>query len=441
MDRFGQGKRIRVGCKGMSVTVPKSRARYALGVLFIVYAISLVDRQILAMLLEDIKLEMGLRDWQLGFLSGISFALFYSTAGIPLARLADRSSRRAVISAGMVAWSIATAFSGAAQSFWQLALARVAVGVGEAAGSPPSHSLISDLFPPETRARAIAIYTMGANFGVMGGLMLGGWLSQTIGWRWTFVAVGLPGILFAVLVRFTLPEPQRGAIEKRVDDAPQPPLGEALRYLFRLRSYRQLAAATSLYNVASYGFMFWVPAFMLRVHEMDRIEIGLWLGPIAGFVGAAGALSGGWLADLGARRDERWLAWIPAIAGLLATPCIAIFLLVQDAYMAVLWYVPISFLTAMWTGGTYSAVQGLASLRMRATAAAVLLFLLNFIGFGLGPQIVGILSDSFEPTWGRESIRYALLGVGMCKAWGSIHGFLAARHLRSELEAVRRGFG
>ena len=188
----------------MSVTVPKSRARYALGVLFIVYAISLVDRQILAMLLEDIKLDMGLRDWQLGFLSGISFALFYSTAGIPLARLADRSSRRTVISAGMVAWSIATAFSGAAQSFWQLALARVAVGVGEAAGSPPSHSLISDLFPPETRARAIAVYTMGANFGVMGGLMLGGWLSQTIGWRWTFVAVGLPGILFAVLVRFTL---------------------------------------------------------------------------------------------------------------------------------------------------------------------------------------------------------------------------------------------
>ncbi|MCH2172784.1 MFS transporter [Myxococcota bacterium] len=423
----------------MSGPVSPHRARYALGLLFVVYAVSLVDRQILAMLLEDIKLEMGLKDWQLGFLSGLAFALFYSTAGIPLARLADRGSRRAVIAAGMIAWSIATALSGAARGFWQLALARVAVGVGEAAGSPPSHSLISDLFPPESRARAIAIYTMGANVGVMGGYMLGGWLAQSIGWRWTFVVIGLPGVLVGLLVRFTLPEPPRGAIEDRADDEPQPPLGEALRYLFRLRAYRQLAAATSLYNVASYGFMFWVPAFMQRVHEMDRTEIGLWLGPIAGFVGAAGAFTGGWLADIGSRRDERWLAWVPAIAGMLGAPCIVVFLLIPGAHAAVLWYVPITFLTAMWTGGTYSAVQGLASLRMRATAAAVLLFLLNFIGFGLGPQLVGILSDVFEPTWGRESLRYALLVVGMCKAWGCVHGFLAAKHLRAELAAVREG--
>ena len=149
----------------MTDPVSAPRGRYALGVLFLVYAVSLIDRQILAMLLEDIKGELGLRDWQLGFLSGLAFALFYSTAGIPLARIADRGSRRAVISAGMVAWSAATALSGAACTFWQLALSRVAVGVGEAAGSPPSHSLISDLFPPESRARAIAIYTMGANFG------------------------------------------------------------------------------------------------------------------------------------------------------------------------------------------------------------------------------------------------------------------------------------
>ena len=421
----------------VSVPVPRSRARYALAVLFLVYAVSLIDRQILAMLLEDIKGELGLRDWQLGFLSGIAFALFYSTAGIPIARIADRGSRRAVIAAGMVAWSAATALCGAAQGFFQLAMARVAVGVGEAAGSPPSHSLISDLFPPERRARAIAVYTMGANFGVMGGYMLGGWLSETIGWRWTFVAVGLPGILVALLVRFTLYEPPRGAIEARVDDLPQPPLRDVLRELSGLRAYRQIAIATSLYNVASYGFMFWVPVFMERVHEMSRTEIGLWLGPIAGFVGAAGALTGGWLADFGARRDERWLVWLPAIAGLLGAPCIAVFLLVPDAHLAIFWYAPVSFLTAMWTGATYSAVQGLVGLRVRATAAAVLLFLLNFIGFGLGPQLVGILSDLFAPAWGNESIRYALLGVGMCKAWGSLHSFLAARHVRAEMAAAR----
>jgi predicted MFS family arabinose efflux permease len=421
----------------MSAPAPAPRARYALGVLFVVYAVSLIDRQILAMLLQPIKAELGLRDWQLGFLSGLSFALFYSTAGIPLARLADRGSRRNVIAAGMVVWSVATALCGSARSFVQLALARVAVGAGEAAGSPPSHSLISDLFPPQQRARALAIYTMGANFGIMGGFMLGGWLSESIGWRWTFVAVGLPGVLVALVVRLTLPEPQRGAIEARVDDAPQPPLGAALRHLFSLRAYRQIGVATSLYNVASYGFMFWVPAYMERVHEMGRTEIGLWLGPIAGLAGASGAFIGGWLADRGAHHDERWLVWVPAYAGLVATPFIVLFLMVSDAYVALACYVPVTLLTAMWTGPTYSAVQGLVSLRMRATASAVLLFLLNFIGFGIGPQLVGILSDVLEPVWGNEAIRYALLAVGLCKAWASLHSFLAARHIRAELALAR----
>ncbi len=423
--------------RNMSAPPPAPRARYALGVLFVVYAVSLIDRQILAMLLPPIKAELGLRDWQLGFLSGLAFALFYSTAGIPLARLADRGSRRNVIAAGMVIWSAATALCGGARSFVQLALARVLVGAGEAAGSPPSHSLISDLYPPQRRARALAIYTMGANFGIMGGYLLGGWLAESIGWRWTFVVVGVPGIVIAVVVKFTLPEPKRGAIEARVDDTPQPPLGESLRYLFRLRAYRQIGIATSLYNVASYGFMFWVPTFMERAHGMSLTEIGLWLGPISGIAGATGAFAGGWLADRGALRDERWLAWVPAYAGIAATPFILLFLLVPDAYLALLCYVPVTLLTAMWTGPTYSAVQGLVSLRMRATASAVLLFMLNFIGFGIGPQLVGILSDLLEPVWGSAAIRYALLFVGLCKAWASLHSFLAAKHLRRELQLAR----
>jgi MFS family permease len=421
----------------MSTPGVTPQARYALGLLFVVYAVSLIDRQILAMLLEPIKAEMGLRDWQLGFLSGLAFALLYSTAGIPIARLADRGSRRNVIAVGMLVWSAATALCGSTRVFWQLALARVAVGTGEAAGGPPSHSLISDLFPPHWRARALAIYTMGASFGIGAGFMLGGWLSETVGWRWTFVAVGLPGILIAALVRLTLPEPQRGAIEARSDDAPQPPLGEVLRYLFGLRAYRQIGAASGLYSVASLGFMFWVPVFMERVHEMGRTEIGLRLGPIAAFAGAAGNFLGGWLADRGVRRDERWLAWVSAIAGVGAMPFLLLFLLVPEPRLALACYVPATLLTSMWTGPTYSAVQGLASLRMRATASAVLLFLINFIGLGIGPQLVGLLSDWLEPRWANESIRYALLVVGLCKVWGSLHSFLAARHLRAELARAR----
>ncbi len=421
----------------MSSFTVNPRARYALGLLCVVYAVSLIDRQILAMLLEPIKAEMGLRDWQLGFLSGMAFALFYSTAGIPIAHFADRSSRRNVIAVGLVVWSAATALCGSALVFWQLALARVLVGTGEAAGGPPSHSLISDLFPPHWRARALAIYTMGATFGIGAGFMLGGWLSETIGWRWTFVVVGLPGILLAVVVRTTLPEPQRGAIEARSDDAPQQPLREILRHLFSLRAYRQIGAASGLYSVASLGFMFWVPAFMERVHEMGRTEIGLWLGPIAALAGATGNLAGGWLADRGMQRDERWLAWVPAIGGLTTMPFLVLFLLLPEPRLALLCYIPASVLSSVWTAPTYSAVQGLASLRMRATASAVLLFLINLIGLGIGPQLVGMLSDWLEPTWANESIRYALLLVALCKVWGSLHSLLAARHLRAELAQVR----
>jgi MFS family permease len=413
------------------------KARYALGLLLVVYAVSLIDRQILAMLLEPIKAEMGLRDWQLGFLSGMAFALFYSTAGIPIAHLADRSSRRNVIAAGLVVWSAATALCGTARGFWQLALARVLVGTGEAAGGPPSHALISDLFPPHWRARALAIYTTGATLGIGAGFMLGGWLSDTIGWRWTFAVVGLPGILLAVVVRLTLPEPQRGASEALRDDVEQLPLGRVLRHLFGLRAYRQIGAASGLYSVASLGFMFWVPVFMERVHEMGRTEIGLWLGPIAALSGAAGNLAGGWLADRGGQRDERWLAWVPAIGGVTTFPFLLLFLMVPDPQLALICYIPASVLSSLWTAPTYASVQGLASLRMRATASAVLLFLINLIGLGIGPQLVGVLSDWLEPEWAHESIRYALLIVATCKVWGSMHSWLAARHLRAELAAVR----
>ena len=422
----------------MSEPEEHPRARYALGVLFVVYAFSLIDRQILAMLLVPIQAEMDLRDWQLGFLSGLAFALFYSTMGIPLARVADRGSRRNVIAIGMLVWSAATALCGSARSFWHLALARVAVGAGEAAGGPPSHSLISDLFPPQRRARALAIYTIGSNTGIMAGFMLGGWLSETIGWRWTFVVVGLPGVAIAALVRASLPEPERGAIEARTDDEDQPPFGEVMRYLFGLRTYRQILLASGLFSVASYGFMFWVPVFLERVHEMGRTEIGLWLGIITGSAGAIGNFAGGWTGDRGSLRDERWLTWVSGFAGFASLPFVAVFLLVPQTGLALVCYLPIVFFNSIWISPTYAAIMGLASLRMRATASAVLLFVVNLVGQGIGPQLIGLFSDVFEPTWGRESIRYSLLlVVAVAMVWGSTHFFLAARSVREELARAR----
>lgn len=418
----------------MPSAVSRSHARYALGVLSTVYAVNLLDRQILSMLLEPIKAELEISDTALGFLTGTSFALFYATAGIPIARWADRNTRTYVIAAGLLVWSVATAACGGARNFGQLAAIRVCVGVGEAAGSPPSHSLISDYFPPERRARSIALYTMGASVGIGAGYALGGWISDVVGWRWTFLIVGAPGVLLAAVVRFTLREPARGSSEGRVDVSEQPAVGAALRTLLRIRSYRQICTATALYNVASYGFMMWIPTFLIRVHDMSRTESGAWLGIIAASCGIVGSYTGGFLADLGARRDRRWLAWLPACAGVATTPFIFLFLLVDTGPLALICYVPISLLSATWSAPTYAVVQSLVPLRMRAMASALLLFVLNLIGLGLGPQLVGVLSDAFEPAYGITSIRYALLVIGLAKAWGSVHSFMASRSLRADLD-------
>jgi MFS family permease len=417
--------------------VPR-RGWYALGLLFVVYTINLVDRQILSVLLEPIKAELALSDSALGLLSGIAFALFYSTFGIPIAAWADRGSRRDVIALGLVVWSTATALCGSVRSFAQLFAARMGVGVGEAAGTPPAHSLISDYFPTQWRATALALYSMGGNVGIGLGYLAGGVLGDALGWRHTFLVVGLPGIALALLVRQTLREPERGAIEGRRDAAPAPPLRESLAHLLQLRAYRHIGAATALYNVASYAFLAWLPSFLRRIHDLTGTELGVSYGPMLAVVGALGAFAAGSLGDWGARRDARWLTWVPALAGALATPFLIAFLWVADPRLAFLAYVPVGFLTGMWTGPTYAAVQGLAPLRMRATAAALLLFLLNFIGMGLGPLIVGALNDWLAPELGEQAIRYSLSIVALAKLWGAAHSLLASRALRAELEAARR---
>ena len=422
----------------MTETATPRQARRALAILSVVYAVNLLDRQILSMLLVPIKAELGISDTALGFLTGTSFALFYATAGIPIARLADRGNRVRVIAVGLTLWSAATAACGLARSFLHLAFARVLVGVGEAAGSPPAHSLIADYFPPERRARSIALYTMGASVGIGMGYALGGWLEAAIGWRGAFFAVGLPGLALAAIVLLGMKEPRRGLSEGRTEVGDQPPVGVALRLLFSLRSYRQIATATALYNLASYGFMMWIPTFLSRVHDMPRSESGAWLGLIAAGCGLAGAWSGGWLADYGAKRDRRWLVWLPACAGVLTTPFLFAFILADSGSAALLAYVPISFLSATWSAPTYACVQGLVSLRMRAMASAVLLFVLTLIGLGLGPQLVGVLNDVLESRYGLEAIRYSLLAIGLGKTWGALHSLLASRSLRGELDQAGR---
>ncbi len=417
---------------------PATRARqnYVLAVLVLVYALNFIDRNLLTVLLQPIKEELGASDTAMGLLTGFAFALFYTFAGIPIARLADRGSRRDIMSIGIAFWSLMTAASGLVGSYAQLALVRIGVGVGESSATPASHAMIADLFPPERRARALAIFSTGANFGVLFGLMLGGVLQETFGWRMAFMVVGLPGLLVALLVRTTLPEPRRGesdglAPASAGDDAPS--IATTLRYLASLPTFRHLALSAGLYGIVCYGFVAWAVTFIVRTHGVGYAEVGLKAGLAIGLSGACGAILAGMLTDRLILTDRRWLLWIPALAAALQVPFHALFALSPTAGVAIAALVPVNFLNGIFGPSSYALTQGLAQVRMRAMASATLLFFLNLVGMGLGPTLVGFMNDWFEPDHGSDAIRYSILALLVANAWGIVHSLLATKSLEADL--------
>ncbi len=413
-------------------------ANYVLGVLFFVYVFNFIDRQILSILLEDIKQELQVSDTAMGFLTGIAFALFYATAGIPIARWADVGVRRSIIALGLLVWSVMTAASGLVRNFGELVVARIGVGVGEAAGSPPAHSLLADYFPPERRATALSIYSMGVHVGILFGFLAGGWINEFFGWRQAFFVVGLPGIALAALVRFTVPEPVRGASEGIVQAEEPEPAREVFRFLWSLRSFRHLAIASGLHAFAGYGFAQWAPTFLRRVHGLSSGEVGTYLGLIIGIGGILGNLAGGTLADRFGRLDSRWYLWVPALSALAVVPFVAGFLLVDSLALALAIYLPGVAFGAMWIGSILAITQAMVKLRMRAMASAILFLILNLIGLGLGPQLVGVLNDLLAPRFGDEAIRYSLLLANFTTVWSALHFALAARTLEVDLTAKNR---
>ncbi len=413
-------------------------ANYVLGVLFLVYVFNFIDRQILSILLEDIKQDLGVSDTAMGFLTGIAFALFYTVAGIPIARWADVGVRRSIIALGLVIWSAMTAMSGLVRSFGELVAARIGVGIGEAAGSPPAHSLIADYFPPERRATAFSVYNMGINVGVMFGFLAGGWINEYFGWRQAFLVVGLPGVALALVVRFTIREPERGATEPMASDEDAEPPMVVFRFLWSLRSFRHLAIAGGLQAFSAYGFVQWAPTFLRRVHELGSGEAGTYLGLIIGLGGIAGNLAGGLLADRLGKRDPRWYLWVPALSSVAIVPFLAGFVLFESLPLALASYVPGVIFGAMWLGAILAITQAMVKLRMRAVASAILFLILNLIGLGLGPQLVGMMNDALAGTFGDEAVRYSLLLANFMTVWAAIHFALAARTLRDDLEAKNR---
>jgi predicted MFS family arabinose efflux permease len=415
----------------------RQAAYYTLGVLTVVYSFNFIDRQLLAILQEAIKADLSLSDTQLGLLTGFAFAVFYVTAGIPIARWADRSNRRNIVALALFIWSFMTAISGLVQNYLQLLLARIGVGVGEAGGSPPSHSIISDIFPAEQRAGAIGFYSTGINIGILFGFLAGGWLNEFFGWRVAFMVVGVPGILLAIVVRMTIAEPRRGLAENRQASDEHIPFKSVLSLLWSRRSFRWMAVGAAFNAFAGYSSANWTASFMIRSHGMTTGELGTWLAMIMGVGGAIGVFFGGYLADRLAVRDKRWYMWVTALTCLVPLPFVIPVYLVDSAYIALTLSIIPGILANVYVANAIATTHAMVGLRMRATASAILFFILNMFGLGAGPWSVGLLSDLLAPSLGVESLRYAMLYlIPAALALSGACFLLAARHLRQDMAAA-----
>jgi MFS family permease len=423
---------------GAAAAVATGYRRYVLGVLLAVYVLNFIDRQILTVLVEDIRKEMALNDTVMGLLTGSAFAVFYTFMGIPIARWADTGTRRSIIALALLVWSGMTTLTGFARSFLQLAVARVGVGIGEAGCSPPAHSILSDLYPPERRGTALAIYSLGISVGAGLGALLGGLLGQAYGWRNTFLIVGIPGLAGALLVRLTVAEPERESLPASAgaDPGSRETIGEVVGFMGKLPSFRHMAFGASLHALYGYGAASWVPAFLIRVHHMTKPQVGLWVGLTTLTLGVLGTYLGGVITDRISKHDPSWYLRVPAIASGCAIPFSLAFYLWPVTSTALLMSVPAVLLGGVYLGPTFAMTQSLVKPQMRALASSILLFIINLIGLGLGPLLVGRISDALRPTYGDESLRYALLVVVIsASAWATLQYLLASRTLARDLEA------
>jgi predicted MFS family arabinose efflux permease len=422
---------------------------YALLLLTAVFTVSWIDRQVLNILAEPIKRDLHLADWQVGVMSGFAFALCYSTIGMPIARFSERSHRPRVIATAAVVWSIFTALCATAQSFVQLVMFRVGVGIGEAGCTPPAHSLIMDYVPQEKRASALSIYAMGVPMGALIGMALGGAIADSHGWRAAFLWCGLPGVLLAILVATTLYEPRR-ALPRHpaASSTPQLNFAGTLSYLFRKRSFWLMSLAASFKAFISYGHAPFTASYFYRVHGVEvasmaahfGLKSGSFLGLALGLIGGLGGMLGNWiggaLADPAARTDQRAYAAVPAIATLLVVPLWIGVYLAPDARLALLLLAPASILASVWSGPTHAAILSLAPANMRTTTSSILLFMLNGIGLGLGPLCVGALSDVIAGPLGyggAEGVRWALIAASLVGLAVAATFWAARKTLRDDI--------
>ncbi len=424
-DEIGVGDNEPASVAGGALYSAKFQRR-ALILLFAIYTCNYLDRQILNILAEQVKMDLKLLDWQVGLMTGLAFAFLYSILGVPIARYAEKADRPKLIATAITIWSLATAVSGLAQNFAQMVAARIVVGIGEAGATPPAHSLISDYTPKEKRASALAFYSMGIPFGTLVGLGVGGIVSDYFGWRVAFFVVGMPGLILALLAALVLREPRREtrALAERAPAVE--PLGRALMTLLRIPTFRNIALGAAMIVVTGYGLGPFLASFFLRTQEAELLQLassvglkplgflGLALGISGGLAGLVGTWFGGQIADKWAKVDARGYLLVPVIATLLSLPCFVMTFLSTSVIAALSWKALASVLFSTWYGPIYAAAHNVVSSNMRATCSAVILMLTNLIGMSFGPLIAGFLSDMFNHYFGfgeGEGLRFAMISL------------------------------
>jgi MFS family permease len=414
-----------------ATAAPSTRRYYVLAILTLIYALNFLDRTIFNVLIEPIKKEFVLSDTTMGLLAGFGFVLFYSLAGIPIARLADRLNRRNIVAVAFAFWSAMTALCGMASSLTALAFARIGVGLGESAGTPASQSLVADLFDKNERPRALGIYAIGTYLGIFLGYFIGGWVNQHYGWRMAFFSAGLPGIALAAALWLTIAEPRRGAMAETF--IPEP-IGATLGFLVSQRSFVIVLIGFCLTTYTNYATAVWIPPFLARVHHLSSAEIGTYAGTFKGLCGMAGTLVGGVAVAKISRRDDRWKLWAPAIMSGLAGPVFAVCMLTPGFTTMVAALAATSFLVGFHLGPIFAIAQTVARPSMRALASAFMLLTATCFGQGVGPLAVGIINDALKNDYGADAVRYSLLSAGATTMLGALLFVFAARSIRDDIK-------
>ena len=407
---------------------------YVLAVITLTVTMNFFDRGLVVLLLQTIKVDLHLSDTQLGLLTGISYALFYATLGIPVARWSDRGNRAAIAAMSIGVWGIMMMLFVFVRSFSQLILVRIAASIGEAGCMPPTYSLLGDYFAaPKERTRAMALYWLASPIAQLLSFLVGAWVNDRYGWRMTFLVMGAPAVLLAVLIKSTVIELRASRVSGRAASGPPLRYSDALRSVWNSRAARHLCIAIIIALTLSMGLYPWYAAFMVRSHGMAVGELGIWFGLIFGIGGTTGTLLGGYVAGPRAATGERKQLEFAAALTALLMPCFVLFLLLPQTYQALAALVPLIVAFNFFLAPAFALLQRLVIDEVRATTLAVILLVANLIGMGVGAQAVGVLSDLLMPSLGKESLRYAMLVMSTLAVWAAYHFWQAGQTVKEDL--------